>query len=391
MGSELSVMPNKKKVLIICFTDIKATRRAYRQILALKNEYEIHTIGYSSSDVEGVYFYEAKPAFKKMSFVEKFYQAFFFLIGAYNAAYSKIYRFEKTVQALQGKQFDLVIVHDLKPYPLLDKLKINAPVILDAHEYYFDRGGGTLVNRLLLDRFDAYLSKKYFQNQQYVITVGEWIADQYRKMLPRARVEVVTSAADFVDITPSPVQENKIRIIHHGAVDPHRKTHLMIELADYLDERFEVDLMLVCTSEPFVPYFNQLKEMCAQRKNVRIIPPVGPMEVIPFANQYDIGLYIMPDDSSNMKYCLPNKFFEFIQSRLALAITPNPEMKKIIEDNNLGIVADNFSPQAMANALNNISATQIQNYKSNSNKTAKAINATTQMQKLKDMISDALR
>ena len=52
------------------------------------------------------------------------------------------------------------------------------------------------------------------------------------------------------------------------------------------------------------------------------------------ANDYDVGLYLLPPTNFNQRYALPNKFFEFIQGRLAIAIGPSPEMAKLVERSN---------------------------------------------------------
>lgn len=383
-------MSGKKKILIICFKGLKASRRSYRQILALKDDYEVHTLGYDNAEVEGVHFYEVAPAFRAMTFFEKLFHAFFFLIGNYMAVYHRIYKYEAAKKALKGKHFDLVIIHDLKPFPLFDELEINAPVICDAHEYYYDRNGGTLLNRLLLDRFDKYLLKKYFEKQRYIITVGEWIAEQFRRIVPSAQVEVVTSAADFVDLQPKPVSNDKIRIIHHGLVDSHRKTHLMVEIADYLDSRFTLDLMLVKVSEVQSAYYDLVKEMCDKRSNVNLLPPVKPNEIIPFGNAYDIGLFILPPDRQTHLYALPNKFYEYIQSRLMLAVSPNPEMAKIVAQYNLGVVSNTYDPLEMAEKLNALSANDIAGFKQNTHNNAALLSADSEKKKLLLMVKQAI-
>jgi hypothetical protein len=45
---------------------------------------------------------------------------------------------------------------------------------------------------------------------------------------------------------------------------------------------------------------------------------------------------------------LPNKFFEFVQARLAVAIGPSPEMERFVRQYGFGVVADSFEPRALA-------------------------------------------
>ena len=140
---------------------------------------------------------------------------------------------------------------------------------------------------------------------------------------------------DFTSFPTHYIQENSIRIIHHGMASPDRYIHKMIEVMDYVDDRFTLDLMLVSTY--YQDYFKTLQQMTSDRKNTRIIPIVPFEEIIPFTSQYDIGMFLVPFSTFNLKMCLPNKFFEFIQARLAIAIGPSPEMAKLVQQYHLGI------------------------------------------------------
>ena len=80
--------------------------------------------------------------------------------------------------------------------------------------------------------------------------------------------------------------------------------------------------------------------------------------------------------------CLPNKFFEFIQARLAIAIGPSPEMARLTKQYNLGIISKNFTPKSMAESLNSLTKEQILQYKENANQAAKILNAEREGEKL---------
>ncbi|TLD81365.1 hypothetical protein LS70_007575 [Helicobacter sp. MIT 11-5569] len=185
------------------------------------------------------------------------------------------------------------------------------------------------------------------------------------------------------DITTFPthfINPNQIRLIHHGQASPDRRIEEMIKTMDYVDSRFSLDLMLVATYHQ--DYFQILKDMTENRKNVRIIPPVSFEEIIPFSLDYDIGIFLVPPTTYNLQMCLPNKFFEFIQARLAIAIGPNPEMARLVKQYNLGIISKDFTPQSMAEELNKLTKEQILHYKENANQTAKILNAEREGEKL---------
>ena len=163
----------------------------------------------------------------------------------------------------------------------------------------------------------------------------------------------------------------------------------MIETMDYVDSRFRLDLMLVATFHQ--DYFQKLQAMVKERKNVRILPPVPFEEIIPFSFSYDIGFYILKPANFNHLYALPNKFFEFIQARLAIAIGPSPEMARLVQEYNLGIIAKDFSAKEMAKSLNSLTKEQILQYKENANQAAKILNAEREGEKLLRILEEVLK
>ncbi|MBX7491575.1 hypothetical protein [Helicobacter turcicus] len=176
------------------------------------------------------------------------------------------------------------------------------------------------------------------------------------------------------------VDSKKIKLIHHGMASPDRCIQNMIEMMRYVDSRFSLDLMLVPTYHK--EYFAQLEAMAKDLDNVRMLPIVSFEEIIPFSAQYDIGIFLVPPTTYNLKMCLPNKFFEFIQARLAIAIGPSPEMARYVKEYHLGIIAKDFTPQSMAQELNKLTKQDILKYKENANKTARILNAEKEGEKI---------
>ena len=148
----------------------------------------------------------------------------------------------------------------------------------------------------------------------------------------------------------------------------------MIETAKLLDDRFTLDLMLI-PNEP--DYYSYLKEMISGLDKVRMIAPVDYKNIVSYCNTYDIGMFILPPVNLNYKYALPNKFFEFVMSRLAVITGPSIEMSYYINMYELGISTDSFNPSQIAKEINKLSNEQIQKFKQNSDKSAYELSSET--------------
>jgi glycosyltransferase involved in cell wall biosynthesis len=172
-------------------------------------------------------------------------------------------------------------------------------------------------------------------------------------------------------------QEKPIKMIHHGGAMRERKLEYMIEAAQKLGSSFQLDIMLVPGGQD---YLDELKSLVENIDNVNMIAPVDFYDIVPFINQYDIGLFNLSPYTFNYLHALPNKLFEFIQARLCIVVSNSPEMKKVVESNNLGLVSKGFSSEELYDCLKNIDRNQINNFKINADKVAKKLSAETYYQ-----------
>jgi glycosyltransferase involved in cell wall biosynthesis len=67
---------------------------------------------------------------------------------------------------------------------------------------------------------------------------------------------------------------------------------------------------------------------------------------------------------------------------LGVAVSPLPMMQKIVKDYQIGIVAEDQSPEAMAQKLNSLSAEEINHFKKKALIAARTFNAENEMEKL---------
>ena len=87
------------------------------------------------------------------------------------------------------------------------------------------------------------------------------------------------------------------------------------------------------------------------------------VQICKHINAYDVGLFLLPPNNFNYRHALPNKFFEFIQAGLAVAIGPSPEMATLVERHGCGVVAESFEPQALARALQGLTTEKLMAFK----------------------------
>jgi len=253
--------------------------------------------------------------------------------------------------------------------PLACRLKPRCGVIFDAHEYSPRELEDRLYWRFLFAGYNRYLCRRYLPEAAAVTTVCHSIADAYRKNYGAAP-EVLYSAPIFQDLHPTPTGRAPVKLVHHGGAIPSRRLELMIQAMAYADERFHLDLLLVPGNEA---YLARLSSLVRTQPRVRIVPPVPMQELPQHLNRYDIGVFLLPPTNFNYRYALPNKLFEFIQARLAVAIGPSPEMARLVRQYCCGVIADDFTPEALAASLNRLTGADIDRLKQASHAAAREL------------------
>lgn len=269
------------------------------------------------------------------------------------------------IRLLKSETYDLLIVQDILLLPLAFKVKNEAKVIFDAREYYPAQNEESLFFRMFEKPERDSLCRTYLPNCDGLVTVSGGLKERYDREFG-VNFTVLRSVPNYSKLKVSQVKKDQFRMVHHGAALRNRQLEKMIEITNRLNARFVLDLYLKGDSG----YIKELEELIKDEPKIQLIDPVPFEKIINTLNRYDIGLFYVEPTTFNLKHCLPNKLFEFIQARLMVAIGPSPDMSKIVYGYECGVVSNKFTVESMVEVLSKISADEIIKYKQNSHKAA---------------------
>lgn len=379
-----------KSILIIAFSDLNHDARVNRQINFLKDSYDLSIASFGLSSEKNVKSIELKKI--KPGTLDKLIGGIALLTKFYTLAYNIIYNRDEYLKLLSSKRYDLIIANDIETLPLAMEMAKSSKVLFDAHEYAPRHFEDKLIWRIFFSKFNQFLCEKYLPQIDAMLTVGKGLAKEYALHFPVKPI-VLTNANYFKDITPVATKKDKIKLVHHGAANPSRQLELMIESLGYLDDRFTLDMILLTpaiANKKTSRYLDKIKGMVDNNPRVRILPPVKNDKVIDLIHHYDVGIFLLPPINFNYKNTLPNKLFDFVQARLAIAVGPTPEMADLVIKNDLGVVSSEFTAESFAKAISQLTHDKIDYFKEKSNQAAKELSAENNKILLNNIVSDLL-
>lgn len=301
--------------------------------------------------------------------------------GLKNALNASLNDFSAFVEALKSNTYDLIYVSDVYLLPYSVRYKKKAKIMFDAREYYPLQNDESFFFRTLDSADRTRVCRKYLPLVDKMITVSYGIAKKYKEEFG-VNAEVVMSAPYYQSKQPQNRSTSKIRILYHGMANRNRRIENMIHIFKTLMIPAELHFYMVGDQG----YISELHEEAKNDSNIFFHEPVPPEKIVETINQYDIGFCFYEPTTFNVIHCLPNKFFEYIQARLVVAIGPSPEMAEIVRRYDCGLIGDTFDLADMTSMLNRITRDDINRIKDNSDKAAQDLCFENELIKLQKAV-----
>jgi glycosyltransferase involved in cell wall biosynthesis len=368
----------------LAFTDLSTDPRVHRQIRFLAPHFDVLALGCGDPKVPGVDFLRIDNPL--LSYRQRLIGAALRLARQNQRFHTQLPVVRSAVRQLGSICAKVILANDLETVPAAHHNGAGARVLLDAHEYAAGEFDDDLRFRFMYGAYRTWLCRTYIPTVDAMVTVSPGIADAYASHFGR-RPDVLWSAPDFVDQQPLPTEPGRIRLVHHGIAVRRRGLEVMIEAMQCLDDRFELNLVLMA-SEP--DYLGDLKKLASGDPRVVFHPPVPMRELPVFLNRFDVGIFSHQERSLQATHILPNKFFEFVQARLALVIGPSPDMANLLNQHDLGVIASDFSAASLARALASLDPETVNHHKNAAHRAASSLCAEAVMPRLVKTVASLL-
>jgi hypothetical protein len=332
-------MSARRRILCISLSPITSDARVLRQISLLAEFGDVTTVGFGEIPAGATEHLQLPTEAKTLPQTPLGVLALALRRWRYAERAAPAVR--AAARLLRGREFDLVVANEARVLGLAHSVAGEAPVWADMHEWAPEERTHILSWRILVAPFITDLCARYLPRSALVTTVGGAIADLYRARFG-VTAEVMRNSGPFQALRPTAVEPDRFRLVHSGTAVHGRSLETMIDVVLDLDERYTLDLYLMPAGDGG-RYLASLRERAGGSDRIRFNDPVAPHELPTVLNAYDIGVFWIPPTHTNARYTLPNKFFDFVQARLAIAVGPSVEMQTLVEQYHLGRVSDGFS------------------------------------------------
>lgn len=364
----------RARILILSYTPFAQEPRALKQVRFLKDQHDVVTAGFGPAPFADVPHIEIPevPTLRGGA-AGRLLGAGLLLLRQYRA-FRLLNAPDRLALRLLGEQkWDVVIAHDLKTLDASFALRPTHGVIVDLHEYAPRQEEHSFLWRLLIAPYFRWMCRTKVPKAAAVVTVSQGIADEYKRVFGFDSTLVV-NATPYYELEPRPVA-SPIRLVHSGGVAPQRRLDIMIQGVRQSAADVTLDLFLV-GGEPELNA--ELRALAEGDDRIRFRDPVPYTELVETLNRYDLGLSIFPPTTFNLAWCLPNKFFDFVQARLGVIVGPSPEMTRIVEEHGFGTALPDFAPSSLARALERLTAEEVAAWKSASAQHARELSSESQ-------------
>ncbi len=267
------------------------------------------------------------------------------------------------------------------------RFKKKCDIIYDSHELFTEVP--ELVSRPRVQKIWLWIEQAIFPKLKKVYTVNNSIAAIYRgKYMVNVRVVRNVSPIWKPQIIRSREELNlpndRFIIVLQGAgINIDRGAEEAMEAMKYIQSDA---LFLIIGDGDVIPQLKEKVQLENLEKSVKFLGKMSYQEMMNYTHHADLGLSLDKSTNSNYLFSLPNKIFDYIHTSTPILASDLIEVKKVVEQHNVGRIVSSHNPKEIASHIDAILGDKLllESLKNNCKEAAKVENWEQEIVKVLD-------
>ena len=335
-----------KQVTSIVLNNFKNDSRVLKENISLQNAgYDVQVVALHEEplkefdEVQGIPVHRIKlksRGWSKNKAVQllKYFEFVYKVVGQYNDS-------------------DILHCNDLNALPIGVIIKKffnkDAKVVYDAHEYETETNGLNGMQKMLTKKLEKYL----IRYADKIITVSDAIANEYVKLYDIEKPALVLNTPPYKQIQKKnifretfDIKNKQTIFLYQGGLSRGRGIEILLDTFKQInDDKSVIVFMGYGVLEDIAE--NAAKEY----KNIYFHKAVAPDVLLDYTCSADFGISTIEDSCLSYRYCLPNKMFEYSMAEVPAIVSNLPEMKRVVEENGIGVVVKENTSSGLKEAI----------------------------------------
>lgn len=250
---------------------------------------------------------------------------------------------------------DIYHANDLNTLPqaiVCSKLRLKPkPLIYDSHEVQSDRTG---YNKEKIKKIEFFMLK--FVDQ---MIVENHTRAQYNEKIYGFYPKTLYNYSEKYDINDKPkinlhhkigIHEDEKILLYQGGLQQGRGLETLIKAMDEIDEGH----LLFIGGGKLTESLKEQSKQSKQADRIHFLDKV-PFQILPsYTREAYVGFQVLQNICFNHYSASSNKLFEYMMAHVPVISCNFPEIEKVVNETNTGLVVDSHSATEIANAVNKL-------------------------------------
>lgn len=246
---------------------------------------------------------------------------------------------------------DILLSNDTDTLPanfLMSRVK-NKKLVFDAHELFPELP--ELANRPKIKKIWESIENNLFPHLKYCYTVCDSIANYYNNKY-HISMKVIRNVPylrkEEAAISQQTINNKKI-ILYQGALNTGRGLEWVINAMPFVENGV---LMIIGDGDIKSYLEEQVKRLNLQEKVIFSGKIAGNI-LHKYTKSAHLGLCLLENKGLSYYYSLPNRIFDYLHAGIPVLATRFPEIEKIVETYDTGVLINHYEPEYLAETINN--------------------------------------